>query len=68
VQRAVTTAAWAWLGAWAGRPLGLLGGPLAEVTVPAGGFIGGIVGGIAGSFGGSWLAEDAAKEVVTPKK
>lgn len=47
-------------GAWAGAQLGLLGGPYAEITVPAGAFIGACVGGVGGYMGGSAVSGYAA--------
>jgi hypothetical protein len=48
-------------GAWVGAQIGGLGGPLAWVTVPAGGVIGGAIGGVAGYFGGSYAGEFTAQ-------
>ncbi|MEI9986272.1 MAG: hypothetical protein WDN69_25745 [Aliidongia sp.] len=55
-----------WTGAWAGAGagseigagLGFLGGPFAEVTVPAGYLIGGLVGSVGGYFFGSYEAQN----------
>jgi hypothetical protein len=47
----------AWAGAESGAALGLLGGPFAEITVPAGALIGGIGGGIAGWWGGGKVSD-----------
>ncbi|OYV61785.1 MAG: hypothetical protein B7Z71_03870 [Acidocella sp. 21-58-7] len=60
-------AAGAGIGAEIGGALGVAGGPLAELTVPAGaatgagigGAIGGFAGGLAGFFGGSAVAQSA---------
>lgn len=43
-------------GAIAGAWIGGLGGPIAWITVPAGGLVGGVIGGIGGYFGGSAVA------------
>lgn len=48
-------------GAWIGAKVGLLGGPWAWVTVPAGSIVGGAVGGIAGYFAGSHVGELTAQ-------
>jgi len=41
------------VGGWVGGGIGLLGGPFAEFTVPAGIFVGGAAGGFVGGYGGS---------------
>ena len=43
-------------GAIAGAWIGGFGGPIAWLTVPAGGLVGGVIGGIGGYFGGSAVA------------
>lgn len=43
-------------GSYTGGVLGTLGGPIAWITVPAGGFIGGIIGGVGGYLIGSKTA------------
>lgn len=45
------------VGAATGAWVGALGGPLAWITVPAGGFVGGTLFGVVGYFGGSTIAE-----------
>lgn len=50
---AVTGLGGAGAGAYIGGAVGLLGGPLAEFTVPAGAFVGGLAGGIGGGYVGS---------------
>jgi len=47
-----------------GAGVGLLGGPLAPITVPVGGFLGGLGFGIYGSFVGRKFSEDVAKDVI----
>ena len=51
------------LGTWAGGALGVLGGPLAPVTVPLGGFVGNVLGSIGGELLGGFLFD-----LVTGKK
>ena len=49
-----------WAGAWVGGELGALGGPLAWLTVPAGGLIGNLIGGTVGYLVGSELGTAVA--------
>lgn len=53
---AVGVAAGASSGAAAGAWIGAFGGPVAWITIPAGGIVGGVIGGIGGYFGGSSAA------------
>lgn len=46
----------AWTGGTAGACIGTLGGPFAEITVPACAFVGATIGGIGGYIGGSAVA------------
>ena len=51
------------LGTWAGGALGALGGPLAHITVPLGGFLGNVLGSMGGELLGGFLFD-----LVTGKK
>ena len=51
-------------GAYLGAQLGAFGGPVAWVTVPAGGVLGGVVGAFAGGLGGKAVGETFVDEVI----
>jgi hypothetical protein len=60
---AATGLAGAGAGAYIGGAVGLLGGPLAEFTVPAGAFVGGLAGGIGGGYAGSVTQNYAISQI-----